>query len=463
LTVASELEPLFARVLAAHRTWEARWPGYEEDETVRVPPARLEEALDELCARLGDNYPHFHPLYAGQMLKPPHPAALLGQLAAALVNPNNHALDGGRATAAMEKEAVAGIAAMFGLDGGAGGDRFLGHLTASGTIANLEALWIARELHPERGIAIGADAHYTHRRACALLRVPVLDVPSRADGTMDVQAFARLAESGGVGTVVVTLGTTGMGALDALPEVIAIARPLGVRVHVDAAYGGYFRLLADDDPAFAVFRATAEADSLVIDPHKQGLQPYGCGCVLFKDGEVARLYHHESPYTYFSSPEHHPGETTLECSRAGAAAAALWLTMRLFPLAGADGMRPIVRRCRAAAVRFAQQIAASLTFRLLAPPALDIVTYFPRLTRASAITAASHHVFEAAAASREAPLFLAKLKVDRARFAALCPDVEIDADEVTVLRSCLMKPEHLAWAPRLFEHLERAAAAPSGA
>ena len=80
-----------------------------------VPGAhRIAEILNATSARLHDNYPYFHPLYAGQMLKPPHPVARLAYALAMFINPNNHALDGGRATSAMEKEAVAEIAAMFG-------------------------------------------------------------------------------------------------------------------------------------------------------------------------------------------------------------------------------------------------------------------------------------------------------------------------------------------------------------
>ena len=70
----------------------------------------------------------------------------------------------------------------------------------------------------------------------------------------------------------------------------------------------------------------------MIDPHKHGLQPYGCGCVLFRDPAVGRFYKHDSPYTYFTSTELHLGEISLECSRAGAAAVALWATQRLLPL-----------------------------------------------------------------------------------------------------------------------------------
>jgi tyrosine decarboxylase/aspartate 1-decarboxylase len=75
---------------------------------------KIEEVLSLTAERLRDNYPYFHPLYAGQMLKPPHPVARLAYALAQYINPNNHALDGGRASSAMEKEAVAEIAQMFG-------------------------------------------------------------------------------------------------------------------------------------------------------------------------------------------------------------------------------------------------------------------------------------------------------------------------------------------------------------
>src|SRR3954452_757653 len=113
-------------------------------------------ALGELAERLRATYPYPDPHYAGQMLKPPAAIAWAAYATTMLLNPNNHALDGGPATAEMEKEVVAALAAMFELPA------HLGHLTASGTIANLEALWVARELHPDRVILSGANAHYTH-------------------------------------------------------------------------------------------------------------------------------------------------------------------------------------------------------------------------------------------------------------------------------------------------------------
>ena len=325
-----------------------------------------------------DNYPFGHPRYAGQMVKPPHPVAVLGYLAAMQVNPNNHALDGGPATAQMEKEVTAELAAMFGFPD------HLGHLTSSGTMANLEALFVARETHPDRGVAYSADAHYTHARMCHLLGVRGYAVPTDAGGRMDLDALADLLRGGQVGTVVLTAGTTGLGAVDRVDLALAAvprATACGcTSTRPTAASSG---CVADDDPAAggvaaAPWLAIADADSVVVDPHKHGLQPYGCGAVLFRDPSVGRFYQHDSPYTYFTSDELHLGEISLECSRAGAAAAALWLTLRLFPLT-ADGLGAVLRPGRRAALRWADLLGESDLLDLYQPPELDIVTYLPRV------------------------------------------------------------------------------------
>src|SRR6478752_3572648 len=83
-------------------------------ESPAVGEDRMRQVLMETAERLRDNYPYFHPLYAGQMLKPPHPVARLAYSLAMHINPNNHALDGGRATSVLEKEAVMQLAAMVG-------------------------------------------------------------------------------------------------------------------------------------------------------------------------------------------------------------------------------------------------------------------------------------------------------------------------------------------------------------
>ena len=446
-----DLSPWLARAVRTHDAWAARAGPYEPHSALGVDEAALERAFAELAERLEDNYPFFHPRYAGQMLKPPHPVAVLGYVAAMLVNPNNHALDGGPATARMEREVVAALAGMLGLGG-----EHLGHLTTSGTIANLEALWVARGLHPNRGVAYGAEAHYTHARMCEVLGMDGHAVAVDARGRIDLDALDALVAGGRVGTVVLTAGTTGLGAIDPIHEALALRERHGVRLHVDGAYGGFFALLARDggplDPA--PWAAIGACDSVVVDPHKHGLQPYGCGAVLFSDAEVARLYLHDSPYTYFTSDELHLGEISLECSRAGAAAAALWLTLRLFPLTP-DGLGAVLAPGLRAARAWAALLEASNVLDLPQPPELDIVTMLPRADppTLAGVDAASARVL-AEGMRGEDPAYLSTLRVGAEAMAARHPGLGRDADGARVLRSVLMKPEAEAWVPRLHVRVE---------
>ncbi len=438
-------------------SWQAGYPPFDPHPALAVSQEQFAREFAVFAERMRGNYPYFHPLYAGQMLKPPHPAAVAGYLAAMLVNPNNHALDGGPATSQMEKEVVADLAAMFGLPA------HLGHLTSSGTIANLEALYVARELHPGRGIAYSDQAHYTHARMCGVLGVAGTAVASDVAGRMNPGALERLLAGGTIGTVVATAGTTGLGAIDPVHEILAVARRHGVRVHADAAYGGFFTLLAgaggreDLDPL--PWRAIADCDSVVVDPHKHGLQPYGCGAVLFADPAVGRFYAHDSPYTYFTSTDLHLGEISLECSRAGAAAAALWLTFRLLPPTAA-GLGQVLAAGRRAALDWADLLSRSGVLRLYTPPELDIVSYFP-LTAGpalSAIDAASARILDRGMHDQDRPVFLSTLTVGAAEFARRHPQVTADAPQARILRSVLMKPESELHVADLHARLELLAA-----
>jgi glutamate/tyrosine decarboxylase-like PLP-dependent enzyme len=423
--------------------WESRFG--ERPAPPAVDPDRWAAAWDEFERRMGGNFPFFHPRYAGQMLKPPHPAAAAAYVAAMLVNPNNHALDGGPVTSEMEKEVVTELATMLGLR-----EPTLGHLTSSGTIANLEALWVARELHPDKGVAYGANAHYTHARMSEVLRMPGRSIPATPQGRMDLDALEAACASGEIGTMVLTGGTTGLGALDPIDEALALRERYGVRIHVDAAYGGFFTLL-DDAPA--PLRAIAEADSVVIDPHKHGLQPYGCGAVLFADPGVGRFYAHDSPFTYFTSDKLHLGEISLECSRPGATAAALWMTLRTVPL------KPFVTAARRTALAFAARLKESGSLRLHLEPELDIVAYLPIAGSLSAVDAATAEILRAGMDDPQDPVFLSTLRRDAADLAAVHPDLEVDAPSARILRSVLMKPEHESVVPWLASRLEALAQA----
>jgi glutamate/tyrosine decarboxylase-like PLP-dependent enzyme len=459
-------------------------PAFAPAQGPAASPAAIAQVLEEAARRLGDNYPYFHPLYAGQMLKPPHPAARAAYALAMTINPNNHACDGGRASSEMEIEAVAEIAGVFGWT------EFLGHLSSSGTLANLEALWVAGQLAPAKRIVGSEQAHYTHQRISAVLKLEYAPIAADRRGRMSMDALEAELRKGDVGTVVVTLGTTALGAVDPLDEVLALRERYGFRVHVDGAYGGYFRLIPEalDEPARRAFQAIGQADSIVIDPHKHGLQPYGCGCVLFRDPAVGRFYKHDSPYTYFTSKQLHLGEISLECSRAGAAAVALWATQRLLPLVPGGAFARGLARGRSAALALDRRLREDKAGRFQAlaagAPQLDIVVWKvngetpdhhptdkdlslhpseqkslagdPESVGAPERSSELAQRIFAACARRD--LHLALVQLPRRWFQPEAGSEQEthaakSAEMVTCLRSVLMKPEHEAWLDRIWERL----------
>jgi glutamate/tyrosine decarboxylase-like PLP-dependent enzyme len=251
------------------------------------------------------------------------------------------------------------------------------------------------------------------------------------------------------------MGTTATGSVDPMPDILALREKFGFRIHADAAYGGYFTLAENlATHAKSAFARIREVDSIVIDPHKHGLQPYGCGCVLFRDPNVGRLYKHDSPYTYFSSAELHLGEISLECSRAGASAAALWATHKLLPLVTCGDFARHLERSRSAALALYDKVKNDPRFVTAFAPELDIVVFAPQGQSLTGISARSRTIF-AAAAQRGLHLALAELPANL--FSSLAPSVRRDRETITCLRSVLMKSEHLDWIDRIWDILVSAA------
>jgi len=430
--------------LATLKEWQDSFGEWSRDPTLEVSDQKIEATFNRLAQRLKCNFPFHHPAYAGQMLKPPHPLTWAAYAMAMSINPNNHALDGGPPSSEMEKEAVTKLAHFFGY-----GDEFLGHLTASGTIANLEALWVAREFHPDKKIAFSQHSHYTHERMCSVLRVEGVKIPVFEDGAFDLSSI----DADEIGTVVVTLGTTGLGEVEPLDQILPWAKEHGIRVHIDAAYGGFFRTLKDTDLIDGTsWKLMEHADSIVIDPHKHGLQPYGCGCVLFKDPAVGKFYKHDSPYTYFTSEDLHLGEISLECSRAGATAVALWATLQLFPLKEKEGFGPILSKCRNAALKMYELTKSSSKFKPFKKPELDILGYFPSgVTTTSEISSKSKAIFDNG--MKDQSFYLSLYRIPAEVFTKHHPEFEVDSEYVTILRSVFMKPEHEAFIPELLERI----------
>jgi glutamate/tyrosine decarboxylase-like PLP-dependent enzyme len=443
----NRFEPYLPLLEKALRNLDAWRTSFGETEDAEILSAEAGKILTELVSRLEGNYPFHHPQYAGQMLKPPHPLAWLAYAITATINPNNHALDGGPPTSEMEKECVDLLASMCGYR-----KPWLGHLASAGTIANLEALFVAREIHPGKAIAATANAHYTHRRMCHVLGVRFIEIPVDANGNPDMGTLNSVA--GEIGTLVVTMGTTGLGTVEPLAQLQSWATDQGIRIHVDAAYGGFFKLISEHLDSRTDWDALHLADSIVIDPHKHGLQPYGCGSILFKDPAAGRFYKHDSPYTYFTSDDLHLGEISLECSRAGASAAAFWATLQLLPL-NRKGLGSILLSARNAALHFSTLVDQSSDFSLYARPDLDIVGYFkePDKKKLSEVSRLSRKIFDEGMNRKENGFYLSLFVVPANHFAQKFPGYKTDAESVTILRSVFMKEEHEEFIDDLAERI----------
>ncbi len=396
----------------------------------------IKEIMFELSEKLIENYPYFHPNYVGQMIKPPHLVAQMAYQLAMWINPNNHALDGGIASSKMEKQIIREMIQFVGWQKG------IGHLTGGGTMANLEALWIAGQIEPDKALVGSTACHYTHKRISAVLQLKYIELDTDFQDKIDLNAVETLAKQNKIGTLIVNMGTTGTAAVDPLKQILNLKNKYGFRIHADAAYGGYFKLAKK---LKKITKENLEAltfvDSIVIDPHKHGLQPYGCGCVLFQDEKVGNYYKHDSPYTYFSSEELHLGEISLECSRPGAAAVALWATMRYFPLVKDGDFAKRLDCSLMAAQKLYAFISQSNDFFAITEPELDIINFSIKDTCTSKMSLKNKILFEKL---EKQGIYTALNNVLVKNInPKLLKNIRIDSDKITILRMCLMKPEHL--------------------
>jgi glutamate/tyrosine decarboxylase-like PLP-dependent enzyme len=320
-------------------------------------------------------------------------------------------------------------------------------------MANLEALWISRCLRPGQKILASQQAHYTHNRICSVLNIPFEYTEVDTNARMDLTSLRKALDKGNVGAVVVTIGTTATGSVDPLPEILRLQESYGFRIHADAAYGGYF-ILADNLGAQtrSIYDVMSQVDSIVVDPHKHGLQPYGCGCVIFRDPSVGTFYKHDSPYTYFSSSELHLGEISLECSRPGSSAVALWATQRLLPMVRGGAFARDLGDCRIAALKLFNRITSDSRFLTGLSPELDIVVWTIKSESSSESSRLADEVFEMASRS---DLHLAKANLPMSLFKGAWKDFTWDQDNVTCLRSVLMKSDSLNFLDMIWDILSK--------
>jgi glutamate decarboxylase len=275
----------------------------------------------------------------------------------------------------------------------------LGAFCSGGTIANITALWIARnrllkadgdfkgiareglframQHYGYNGLAIlvSERGHYSLGKAADVLgigRESLIAIKTDSDNKIDTTLLAeKMAELKAANirplAIVGVAGTTETGNVDPLHQLADLAEQYQCHFHVDAAWGGatllsnkYRHLLAGIE----------RADSVTIDAHKQMYVPMGAGMVVFKHPSAAHAIEHHAEYILRKGSKD-LGSQTLEGSRPGMA----MLVHACLQVIGREGYEILINRSLEKARYFATLIAHNIDFELITEPELCLLTY----------------------------------------------------------------------------------------
>jgi len=351
----------------------------------------------------------------------------------------------------MEMEVVDDLLNLVGFKEG------WGHLTSGGSLANLEALWAVRDFRKD-GIAVfSKGSHYSWRRICSILKVDFVEIDVDENYRIDLNQLEDVLKKNNVMFVMANFGTTGVGAVDPVMEILKLKEKYGFHLHIDAAYGGYMRTLIIDEQGKIIdfsnveaplkkfvydnLIAVSESDSLTIDPHKHGLVMYGAGGVLYKDENLRQVILNTSPYTYHKKDKPNIGMFQLEGSRPGASAGAVWLTHKVIPL-NKNGFGKILTQTLKSANYLYEKINNLQGFSPLTQPDLDIFCFYKHngSFKLSEINENTLKIYNRLSIENSAPKFiLSKFVVDSSTAKRINPKFEIDDESLVSLRSVFIK------------------------
>ncbi|CAL9413825.1 pyridoxal phosphate-dependent decarboxylase family protein [Streptomyces sp. enrichment culture] len=230
------------------------------------------------------------PLCAAHLHCPPLAVATAADLAASALNPSLDSWDQAPAASALEALVTRTVADQ--VFPGRAGDALV---TTGGTEANQLALLLAREAHGGSvQLFCGANAHHSLMRAAWLLGLPEPIIVPAPAGTLDPAALdAALDSVTGPRLVAATAGTTDAGLIDPLPEIAALCRAHGTRLHIDAAYGG---TLLFSDRRRTLLDGLDAAHTVTLDLHKLGWQPVAAGFLAVRDPSDLTALHQRADY-----------------------------------------------------------------------------------------------------------------------------------------------------------------------
>jgi aromatic-L-amino-acid decarboxylase len=326
--------------------------------------------------------------FYGYVQGPGEPVAALGDLFASVLNQNMTAWRSSPAGITIERTVVRWLAQAVGCAG------FSGTLTGGGSAANLMGLTMAREARTpanEHGlwgakagvIYASEQVHMAVPKAVAMLGmgrenlrcIACDDVYRMRPSELERAIRDDLAQGRVPIAAVASAGTVNTGAIDPLREIAQIAREHGVWLHVDGAYGALAAIAAPEK-----FDGLELSDSLSLDPHKWMYQPLDCGCLLYRDVDVARkTFMYTGSYAKQLSSDPIEGfayfEESIELSRRFRGLK-LWLSWRYH---GLEGFRAAIRADLEHAQRLARVVDDAPELERLAPVELSAVCFRHRV------------------------------------------------------------------------------------
>lgn len=337
----------------------------------------IEGAVDEFAERVFDqSLAMSNPLYLGLVNSSPLPAAAIGDLFVSTIDNNAGAFHQGPTNAATEKEVLRALGEKLGYCAE-------GLILPGGSYVNFHALHLARTHHlpdwpeaPVEGrqpkVYISDVSHFCNDRAILALglgKQAIARVPVTGRGEMDMaslqqQVEADLEAGDQPFAVVVTVGTTGTGAIDDVARAAEIAKQFGLWLHVDACYGGAIGLLPEWSERF---KAISQADSLGVDLHKWFFMPLTAGVVLSPHVDATMA-------SFDIGASYIPDQGYVEAYRRGlptsrrGTSIAIWLALRAY---GWETIRTAVRR-NIELTKLLEQKLAAIGLRVLSGGELSI-------------------------------------------------------------------------------------------
>lgn len=335
------------------------------------------------------------PRYMGHMTAPlPAFTAELSRLLV-MLNQNPMKMESSRLLSFLEREVLAKLHRLVYREGDAfyvaqmhAKDAALGVMTSGGTIANVTALWLAR--NRACGDNLFALAEQGYRGAVILgsrlmhysfdKGMDLLGLGGRSVWRLDTDEHNRLSLAAleqalqqcreqklKVLALVGVAGSTDFGSVDPLPELAAIARREQIHFHVDAAWGGPTLF----SPRYqGLLEGIAQADTVTLDGHKQLLVPLGTGMLLCRQPDLMMTVKREAPYA-IRATSFDQGRFTLEGTRP---ANALYLDAA-FQMLGQQGYAQLIDANYDRARRMAALIDANPAFELMSAPVMNLLSY----------------------------------------------------------------------------------------